>query len=365
MKVSKVSEQRMKVVKKLNNDTRSRKWQITINNPAEKGFTHERIKEELSKFSSMIYWCMSDEIGEEGTYHIHIFLALSSASRFSTIKSRFDGGHFEMANGTSQQNKDYVFKEGKWEKDKKAGTNLKETHEEYGEMPIERQGSRTDLQDLYDMINDGLSNYQIIEIESKFLFNIDKLERIRQTIREEQFKNEFRKLEVTYIYGSSGSGKTRGVMEKYGYQNVYRVTDYLHPFDGYKGQDVLVFEEFYSNNVKIHDMLNYLDGYPLVLPCRYMNQTACYTKVFLITNIPLAQQYLGIQEDHPETWIAFLRRIGSVQNFTLDGVTVEEDISLEKIGFISCEEDINPFEQTELNLQEYYNIEKGDLNGEF
>lgn len=50
-------------------DSRSRKWQITINNPAEKGYTHEKIKEQLSLFNSIIYWCMSDEIGEKGTYH--------------------------------------------------------------------------------------------------------------------------------------------------------------------------------------------------------------------------------------------------------------------------------------------------------
>ena len=43
-----------------------------------------------------------------------------------------------------------------------------------------------------------------------------------------------------------------------------KVTDYIHPFDTYKGQDILIFEEFHSN-LKIQDMLNYLDGYPLDL----------------------------------------------------------------------------------------------------
>ena len=80
-------------------------------------------------------------------------------------------------------------------------------------------------------------------------------------------------------------------MEKYGYQNVYRVTDYDHPFDSYKGQDVIVFEEFRSS-LKIQDMLNYLDGYPCELPCRYNNKLACFTKVYIITNISFNQQYI-------------------------------------------------------------------------
>ncbi len=295
----------------MDKDTRSRKWQITINNPVEKGFTHERIKELLEEFTSLVYWCMSDEIGENGTYHTHIYMALSNASRFSTIQSKFEGGHFEMANGTSQQNKDYVFKEGKWAKDKKKDTNLVNTHEEYGEVPIERQGARNDLHDLYDMIKQGMSNYEIIELEPNYMMNIDKIERSRQIVREEKYKNEFRTLDVRYIYGSTGVGKTRGIMEMHGYQNIFRVTDYQHPFDNYKGQENIIFEEFRSS-LKIQDMLNYLDGYPLELPCRYANKIACFTKVYIITNIPLENQYEEVQKAYKETWNALLRRINKV-----------------------------------------------------
>ena len=91
------------------------------------------------------------------------------------------------------------------------------------------------------MIRQGYSNYEIIFLCPHFSFNIEKIERIRQTIREEEYKSQFRQLEVTYIYGATGTGKTRGVMEKYGYSNIFRVTDYDHPFDNYKGQDVIIF----------------------------------------------------------------------------------------------------------------------------
>lgn len=62
-------------------------------------------------------------------------------------------------------------------------------------------------------------------------------------------------------------------------------------------------------------MLNYLDGYPLSLPCRYNDRVACYTKVFIISNIDLRWQYDGLQRQERESWQAFLRRIHYVRVF--------------------------------------------------
>lgn len=307
----------------MNDNTQSRKWQITINNPVENGFIHERIKEELSGLKNLLYWCMCDEIGESGTHHTHVYVALANGIRFNTLKNKIPPAHLELANGTSQQNRDYIRKEGKWSKDKKKETNLPETFEEQGEMPIERQGVRHDLADLYDQIRSGRTNAEIIQSNPEYMFHIDKIERARQTIREDQYKDTFRQLEVSYIFGSTGTGKTRSVMEQYGYENVFRLTDYEHPFDSYKGQEIIIFEEFRSS-LKIQDMLNYLDGYPLELPCRYANKIACYNQVYIITNIDLEEQYKSVQVEHPETWQAFLRRIKTVKIYSKDSSEPQE-----------------------------------------
>lgn len=331
----------------MSKDTRSRKWQLTINNPVEKGFTHDRLKEIAEKFKGLVYWCMSDEIGENKTYHTHFYLAFKDACRFSTLQKIFEGAHFEMAKGTSQQNRDYVFKEGKWEKDKKKKeTNLPNTHEEWGELPIERQGYRTDIEDLYDMIKQGMTNFEILETAPQYMLQIERMEKVRQTVKDEMFKREFRLLDVNYIYGTTGVGKTRGIMEMYGYENVFRVTDYEHPFDNYKGQDVIIFEEFRSS-LKIQDMLNYLDGYPLELPCRYSNKIACYTKVYLITNIPFSAQYEGTQKEYKETWNAFKRRIKRIVHMSdekSDMFTVDEYYSMDSDFVpVECIQELIPF----------------------
>lgn len=313
-------------------DTQCRKWLITINNPKEKGYDRERIKAILRSFKKVLYWCMSDEIGiKEQTYHTHIFLVSANGIRFTTMKNRFDGAHFDACNGSCINNRDYVFKNGKWSNTEKEDTRVDGTQEEWGEIPLERQGHRNDLDDLYDMIRSGMSNFEIIESSPQYMLNLDKIERCRQVVQEEKYKNVWRDLQTMYIYGQTGAGKTRSIMELYGYDKVFRVTDYEHPFDGYKGQDVIVFEEFRSS-MRIGDMLNYLDGYPVELRCRYANKVACYTKVYLVSNIPLTDQYRDIQDTQSETWNAFLRRIHSVKIY-LDG-TVNE---------MSCSDYINGF----------------------
>ena len=51
----------------------SRKFQITINNPHDCGMTHDVILDRAALFHPA-YFCMADEIGEQGTYHTHVFL---------------------------------------------------------------------------------------------------------------------------------------------------------------------------------------------------------------------------------------------------------------------------------------------------
>lgn len=307
----------------------SRKWLLTINNPIEKGYTHEKLIEIMMQFKGVSYYCMSDEVGlESKTLHTHLFMYSPSGIRFSTVQNRIPHCHIDYCRGTAQQNKDYVFKEGKYAGTNKEDTRIDGTQYEYGTVPVERQGRRNDIIDLYDMISNGLSDFQILDISPDYMLNLNNIRQTRQVIRSEKFKNVFRNLTVTYIYGSTGGGKTRYVMEKYGFENVYRVTNYKHPFDGYMGQDVILFDEFRSS-LPLADMLKYLDGYPVVLPCRFYDSFACFSKVYFTTNISLEKQYVSIQRDEIESYKAFLRRIHKVINW--DKQTDDCQINFEEV----------------------------------
>lgn len=285
-----------------------RKFQLTINNPLKHGFSHERLKAILSEFSGALYWCMCDEVGEQGTPHTHIYVVFKNCVMFDTIHRKFHGAHVEQTKGNNQENRDYVRKEGKWLNDDKHETNLIDTFEEWGELPSDRTRGENQSEQIMQMVRDGMTNAQILEAIPGAYSKLNYIEQARQTVLFDKYRDTWRELEVTYIWGDTGAGKTRSVMDTYGYSNVYRVTDYAHPFDNYKGQDVILFDEFRSS-LPLTSMLTYLDGYPVELPCRYANKAACFTKVFLVSNIPLEQQYPNIQREEPESWNAFRRRI--------------------------------------------------------
>lgn len=319
-------------MKEAKKDTQARKYQLTINNPLDAEievngekvnvpFSHDEIKKRLGNLKTIQFWCLADEIGKEGeTPHTHIFFYSRSPIRFTTVKNQFPTAHIESAYGTCQENKDYVAKLGKWADTDKSQTSQAGTFEQDGTMPThEKKSSNAGQQYLFELVENGYQDAEILRMYPESFLYLDKIQRARQTLLEDEAKSNWRDLQVTYIYGKTNTGKTRSVMEQFGYENVYRVTDYAHPWDSYKMQDVVLFEEFRSS-LRIQDMLSYLDGYPCTLPARYTNKQAGFTKVFITTNIPLEKQYPEVQENEPETWAAFMRRIHKVQVFYGDGI---------------------------------------------
>ena len=305
----------------MGNNTQSRKWSLVINNPQECGLDHSAIVEILRKFSPA-YFCMADEIATTGTYHTHIFLYSPSPIRFSTVKNRFPTAHIDKTYGSAKENRDYIRKEGKWAETDKAETNLPDTFLEWGDMPAEKEEKAPQMYKLIQEVREGISTANIIEGSPNLAFRVRDIDTLRQTLLSDRYASENRKIEVWYIFGASGTGKTRGIYERHDAKDICRITNYRNgrgiSFDGYTGQDVLVFEEFHSQ-IPIEDMLNYLDIYPLSLPARYSDRVACYTRVYITSNLPLEKQYRNVQWDSLETWRAFIRRIHKVLEYRADG----------------------------------------------
>ena len=303
----------------------SRKFLLTINNPESAGMTHEEIIDRAQKFNPD-YFCLADEIGASGTYHTHLYLYSHSPMRFETLKKRFPTAHIDKAAGSSQSNRDYIRKEGKWADTDKADTRVEGTFKEFGTIPDESEEKSPKMAQLMKYIEDGLTNVEILQIDPSYGFKIREMDQLRQQLLNDRYIRENRKVNVHYIYGDSGTGKTRSIYEKYPATDICRITSYPPRgnvlFDSYKGQPVLVFEEFHSQ-ISISDMLNYLDIYPVMLPARYYDRVACYTTVYITSNIPLEEQYPDIQKCKLETWNAFLRRIHTVTEFRKGGIIRE------------------------------------------
>lgn len=325
-------------------------YQLTINAPLEKGYTHEHIVDIIrSNFKTTTYFCMADEEGS--CFHTHIYVVFASRVRFSMVKRYFPEAHIEKCRGSVSDNVNYIKKSGKWELDEnKQEKKIEGTFEEYGTQPPDSKGKRSDMSDLYQMVLDNMTNAEILATNQDYILQIDKLDKIRTTILTEKFKETvWLDLEVIYISGATGTGKTRGVLEGNGYSNVYRVTDYLHPFDGYTCQPVICFDEFRSS-LKLKEMLLYCDIYPIELTSRYANKFACFKKIYIVSNWELERQYYELQKEDKESWEAFLRRIHKVIVYKEDGTTtkyesVKEYFERNKSNFSKVDEGIElPFD---------------------
>ena len=271
------------------------------------------------------YYCMADEIASTGTMHTHVFIYRKTAIRLGTVQKAFPNVHYDLCYGSCAENRDYVRKGGKYEGTEKAETSLPGTFEEWGELPDERMENNPHCCDVIATIDEGKTTEEIIRENPKHMFRSNDINTLRETILNSKFLNSERDVHITYIFGPTGTGKTRYIFDHHEMQDICRVTNYGNHgirFDGYHGQSVLVFEEFHSQ-IPIGDMLNYLDRYPLILPARYTDRIACYTKVYITSNIPLRGQYTHLQYDNPEVWRAFLRRIHTVLQFFDDGSYIE------------------------------------------
>ena len=305
----------------------SRKWMLTINNPQDCGLAHSDMTAILNLFCPD-YFCLADEIASTGTFHTHIFLYSRSPIRFSTVKGRFPTAHIEKAFGSARDNRDYIRKEGKWADSEKSETSVAGSFYEWGVLPSEGEEKDPRMYKLLQNVKDGLSTTDIIDDTPSFAFKSKDIDALREIYLAERYRTQNREVTVAYLFGASGTGKTSGIYKTHPASKICRITDYNGRnglrFDGYHGQDVLVFEEFCSQ-IPIEAMLNYLDVYPLFLPARYNDRIACYTKVYITSNLPLEAQYTDEQKDRPETWKAFLRRIHHVFAYLPDKTVKELD----------------------------------------
>jgi len=274
---------------------RVRRYCLTLNNPTEdeaSAIAHASLK-------NVKRLIIGEEIGESGTPHYQGFVHLKNAMTLTALKKWLGSKryHIERANGTDYEAWSYCAKDGS-------------VLIQHGDEPS-IEGELSDWEKIAQMVMDGSTNLEIISRYPSIAIRCQAaLDRMR--LEHERQNAEWRNLEVQFITGPTGFGKTRGVMEAFGYANVYRVQNYNSSmFDEYAGEDVIIFEEF-RGQVRIEQMLNFLDGYPCHLPARYANKMAKFTKVFMLTNVEFNTLYPRIQENHPETWDAFKRRVHSV-----------------------------------------------------
>lgn len=280
-------------------DSQARKYQLTINNPQDKGLTHEEIKRRLGELRSVEYFCLADEVGEEGTPHTHVYLVARSPIRFSTIKKKFDTAHIETARGSNMENRAYVAKSGeKWAE--KASTSVPGTFEEYGDLPPDRlPGERTDLDEIAELIEAGQTPNQIMSQYFPWR-RYEKMIRSGYFAKRRDETPTVREVKVHYLVGESGCGKSytyTTLCEEQGEEAVFFLTDYDGGgFDNYNGEPILFMDE-YKGQFRFAHFLVLTDKYKSQIHARYANVVSLWNEIYITSVFPPEELYKKMVEE--------------------------------------------------------------------
>lgn len=135
------------------------------------------------------------------------------------------------------------------------------------------------------------------------------VEKIWTAQKAKRWSSEDRKVEVTYLWGPTGVGKTRSVRDAVPPEKLYSATlSGRDPFGKYAFEPVLLLDEF-RGDFPLAELLQLLDRYPVQLDRRYENSWAAWTKVYICSNWPLEDLYRAAP---PADRAALRRRITKI-----------------------------------------------------
>ena len=215
--------------------------------------------------------------------------------------------------GTRLQARDYSLKQGTYEEE---NTTQVLPPIQFGDWVD--NGQRLDLEDLAVDIENGKTDLEIYKRDPvTFMRHQRMIKETRAMLHTSEWRTLYRNVEVCYISGPPRCGKTSMITKHFGYENIHRITDLENPWDSYHSQDIVIFEEF-RESFPLRDMLAWLEGHPVELPARYFNRQAAYTKVFIISNWPWADQYESQRTHTPIDYEALISRIHHNLEFVTD-----------------------------------------------
>lgn len=233
-----------------NNNVRAKYFVFTINNPKELIQAWE--------IKDCEYCIYQEEMGEQGTPHLQGYIVFSQRKRITTIRNENDflrRAHFAIARGTPQQNYAYCTKEPRM-----SGPY------EFGTLPTTTQGKRNDILKLRDELKKGKRFLELTEDDetclpvAKYIKFVDRYE------QETMVHPDRSDRKVIFHYGPAGTGKTHCCTHNKDKNDVYFYDPDLGGYwEGYRGQNTLIFDEFTGHTMRPTTLNRVLDVYPFTV----------------------------------------------------------------------------------------------------
>jgi len=222
------------------NTMSNKTWCYTLNN-----YTEADI-DLVKRWECKRHTC-AKEVGDNGTSHLQGAITWNRTYRLAALKKLHPRMHWEIAAAADCFN--YCMKDG--------SEIIIDTR------PAEGQGKRNDLKEaIVKLKEDGVKG-MITEHAATFV----KYHRGLLALKHEWDACTVREAPIVcWLYGATGTGKTRWVFDNE--VNLWVSSKDLDWFDGYRAHEAVVFDDFRGDMVKFRFLLRLLDRYPLQVPVK-------------------------------------------------------------------------------------------------
>lgn len=217
-----------------------RTWSATVNNPA--ADYGKDVFERLVASGDIRYAIAGAETGDSGTPHLQCTITFSKPHRMRAVSAFVPRAHLEPTRSL-EDSITYCKKDGDFT--------------EYGTPAKARQGKRTDLKDAIETLREsGIEALKLLHAEVWC-----KYPRGLSTLIDPEPRDPSNPPIVTWLYGGTGLGKTRQVVELE--QDLWISGSSLKWWNGYKNQAAVLFDDFRGDFSTFHWLLRLLDRYPV------------------------------------------------------------------------------------------------------
>lgn len=275
--------------------SKSKTWVFTINNPALSPdgpmFAHWRTSPEAKKLMDLEFQMMmiGYEIGEAGTPHLQGYVVFKYNKTFTAMKA---------INGRAR-----------WDRAKYAecAANYCIKDDNYEKIDYRKQGVRTDIRAAVDTLRaHGLKRVkQDHPIEFlKYPSGFAALDVLNENER-------YFKPDVLWLWGKTGTGKSHFARNVYPACERWWSGRNLRWWQGYRGEDIAIIDDFRKDFCTFHELLRILDCYPYKVEVKGSHREL-NSKLIIITTIePPMLMYADLQGERLDQ---LSRRITKVVN---------------------------------------------------
>lgn len=239
------------------------------------------------------YFCYGvEKCPTTGRIHHQGYLELRKSREKLTVANYLNKSHVEMRNGTQEQAITYCKKDGDFH--------------EWGVKFENKQGKRNDLESIKESII--TNNIPLRDVVINQCENFQQIKYAESLYKYKKVKRNWKPI-VRWYHGPSGTGKTARCVHEAG-ENRWMTAKDLRWWDGYDGQENVIFDDFRADFCKMHELLRILDRYEYRVEFKGGSTELLAKNIWITSCYPPTYIYKTDNTDHINQ---LLRRIDIIE----------------------------------------------------